>query len=617
MLIKGKTIRMDQKQITPRPIIALDELLISQIAAGEIVERPASVVKEIIDNSIDAGSKTIQVYLEEGGSKLIRIKDDGCGIDSHQLNLALARHATSKIASLHDIESVSTLGFRGEALASISSVSRLKLISRTAKMSHAIQIDGETLKTSPISGDIGTTVIICDLYFNTPARKKFMKSVQTEFSHCLEVIRRAALVNHTVAFSMWHKKRLSLNLRSASQKKRIIDVFGGELIESMKYIEKNHPIIQCSGFIQAPIYATNSNNIQYWFVNGRFIRDRLLSHALRSAYADVLHGQKQPGYILFLSLPPELVDVNVHPAKTEIRFRESNAVYQFVMETIRENLKISIAPKQTLSSDGFDIKHTYTNRAYSNKEHLLGIKPKSIKLPEIDTFKTEERSPDARIFTHQENEQNRDNNQPIEIAQNIPAHNKGFLGYAIGQLHYIYILAQNDQGLIIVDMHAAHERILYEKLKNQISQKNVEIQKLLIPLTFSATEIEISKALEHKSVLQSFGFDLFQMGPKTLALRSAPSLLHNHDLVLVSKNLIEEIASFGTNQISLQHQHNVLSALACHNAIKANRQLSLNEMNALLREMEQTHRIDQCNHGRPTWRQISIYELDKLFLRGQ
>lgn len=596
------------------PIVPLNNLLISQIAAGEVIERPASVIKEIIDNSIDAESKTIQIYLEDGGTKLIYIKDDGFGIDSSQLQLALSRHATSKITALRDIEAVTTLGFRGEALASISSVSRLKLISRTEEMVHAMQIDGDTLQLSPSSGNVGTTIEVRDLYFNTPARKKFLKSNQTELGHCLETIRRAAIVNWDIAFSVWHKKRLNLNFRPTSLKQRVIDVLGEEFMKNTLYVERNHPLINCIGFIQAPTHATNRNNFQYWFVNGRCVRDRLLSHALRSAYDDVLHGQKQPGYVLFIDLPPKLVDVNVHPAKTEVRFRESQAVYQFVRKTIHESLKTSNVHKQTVffseNREPYSCLEKNQNSPKTNF-HVPYQTLMSESLIENSSFQYKQDTTDSLAAINLK----KVSNDSITEIKNKPL--ATFLGYAIGQLHGIYILAQNNEGLVIVDMHAAHERILYEKLKIQLETKKIEVQNLLIPLTFSSTEIEISKAIENRNTLKNFGFDLFQSGPSNLTIRSAPALLITSDLISISKNLIEEIASFGTNHSSVQCQHNILSTLACRNAIKANQQLTLVEMNNLLRQMENTDCIDQCNHGRPTWKQISIPELDKLFLRGQ
>lgn len=618
----GQNLLTMQNNIIKRPIILLNDSLINQIAAGEIIERPASVVKELLDNAIDAGSDKIQIYLESGGKKLIRIKDNGCGIDCTQLQLAVSRHATSKISTLQDLESLATLGFRGEALASIASASQLTLTSRTEAMSYAMQINSESLQIVPTAGNIGTTVNISDLFFNIPARKKFLKSDQMEFNHCLEVIRRTAIVNPHIAFSLWHNNHLKFTVNSTSIQNRIIEILGQQIITHSLYVENQHPLITCFGFIQKPsVLNIGNRQCQYWFINGRSVRDRLLSHALHNAYSDVLHGNKKPKYILFINILPHLVDVNVHPSKIEVRFRNPNAVYQFVLHAIRDTLKTPHAENQMpaiqINQDTTNcithneiLKNQTLVRDTINSSNMTFVE-KNIDIQatnqHLQNFTTLIKSTNSLI------QHNQDQNNQTQIL----IENKEFLGQAISQLHDIYILAQNNQGLVIVDMHAAHERILYEKLKKQLAQKKLEVQKLLIPLTFQASDIEICIALEKSADLQYLGFDVCQFGPTTLAIHSAPALLCKDNVITILQNLLVDMTSFDSSQISLQSQHHILRTIACHSAITAKKQLTVKEMNYLLRQMEKTEYMDQCNHGRPTWKQINIKDLDKFFLRGQ
>lgn len=581
-----------------RPTIAaLPDALISQIAAGEVVERPASVVKEVLENAIDAGARAITVRLEEGGTQRIQIQDDGIGILRDELVLATQRHATSKIRSLEDLESVASLGFRGEALASIASVSRLTITSRTEADAHAwqIQINGAnmTSEISPSSGSQGTTVDVADLYFNTPARRKFLKSAATELGHCLDVIRRIALSRPDIAFAIWHNGKITERWSSSSIEERVDAILGAEFHESRIAIEALQGNLSLRGFISKPTASRARADAQYCFVNGRFIRDKVLQHAIRAAYQDVLHGDRQPMLVLSLQIDPNLVDVNVHPAKTEVRFRDSGAVHQFVYKEIQKAL--------SSSAGSTNVAHEFISVPPATSSYNPALANFDQKLPlslgdkaSIDAFFRQTPSQTVRE----------------ETPDDLP------LGHALAQIHGIYILAQNKHGLILVDMHAAHERVLYEKLKEDL-RAGIKIQQLLVPVVAHASETEIAKANEHSQTLKQLGFDIAPLGPQQLAIRSVPSLLQKSDPAQLLRNLLADLDLTGSQAVLDAAQHERLATRACHAAVRAHRILNLAEMDALLRQMEQTERADQCNHGRPTWIQLTISDLDKLFLRGR
>ncbi len=595
-----------------RPVIAaLPDTLISQIAAGEVVERPASVVKEVLENAIDAGSSAIIIRLEEGGCQRISIQDDGFGIEHSELHLAVQRHATSKIKSLHDLESVASLGFRGEALASIASVSRLAITTRTSADDHAWQIQvngGQTVgDISPSSGPTGTTIDVQDLYFNTPARRKFLKSASTELGHCLDVIRRIALSRPDIAFAIWHNGKVIERWAHGNIEQRVDAILGKEFHEARIPLESISGALSLRGFISQPTASRARADQQFSFVNGRFVRDKVIQHAIRSAYQDVLHGDRQPMVVLSLELDPQLVDVNVHPAKTEVRFREGGAVHQFIYKAIQNALSTAAGPSpKSFSSPqleaGLNHQHTTQTPAwnpalsqYTNQHLPLGQSAKT----NIDNFFSNI-NPAEKLQTE----------SPASQASDHP------LGHALAQIHGIYILAQNQHGLVLVDMHAAHERVLYEKLKQDLAT-GIKIQQLLVPIVMHASELEVGKAEEHRTTLEQLGFDVATLSPTQLAIRTIPTLLQRAEPISLLRNLLNELDLTGSKAVIDAAQHERLATQACHAAVRAHRALTLTEMDALLRQMEQTERADQCNHGRPTWVQLSIQDLDKLFLRGR
>ncbi len=595
-----------------RPVIAaLPDTLISQIAAGEVVERPASVVKEVLENAIDAGSSAIIIRLEEGGCQRISIQDDGFGIEHSELHLAVQRHATSKIKSLHDLESVASLGFRGEALASIASVSRLAITTRTSADDHAWQIQvngGQTVgDISPSSGPTGTTIDVQDLYFNTPARRKFLKSASTELGHCLDVIRRIALSRPDIAFAIWHNGKVIERWAHGNIEQRVDAILGKEFHEARIPLESISGALSLRGFISQPTASRARADQQFSFVNGRFVRDKVIQHAIRSAYQDVLHGDRQPMVVLSLELDPQLVDVNVHPAKTEVRFREGGAVHQFIYKAIQNALSTAAgqSPKSFSSPQleaGLNHQHTTQTPAwnpalsqYTNQHLPLGQSAKT----NIDNFFSNI-NPAEKLQTE----------SPAGQASDHP------LGHALAQIHGIYILAQNQHGLVLVDMHAAHERVLYEKLKQDLAT-GIKIQQLLVPIVMHASELEVGKAEEHRTTLEQLGFDVATLSPTQLAIRTIPTLLQRAEPISLLRNLLNELDLTGSKAVIDAAQHERLATQACHAAVRAHRALTLTEMDALLRQMEQTERADQCNHGRPTWVQLSIQDLDKLFLRGR
>jgi DNA mismatch repair protein MutL len=612
------------------PTIArLPDLLISQIAAGEVVERPASVLKELLENSLDAGSKAIQVFLEEGGVKLIRIADDGCGIAREQLELALTRHATSKIVSLDDLERVATLGFRGEALASVASVARLSITSRERGAAQAWKLRGESLanpggaQPEPAALMAGTVVEMRDLYYNTPARRKFLKSESTEFAHCADAVRRLALTRPDVAVSLTHNGRSLFQLAPADAARRIADVLGEDFVAASRAVDAAAGPLALAGFAIDPTRADDSKDGQYVFVNGRFVRDKIIGHALREAYRDVLHGSRQPAVCLFFSIDPALVDVNVHPAKTEVRFRDSRAVHQFVYHAIQRTLAVPIhaaaVPTAPTPPQNENPAVDAPNRPNfpPPQQHRLGIaEPAAASyLAFARAAQTLDqpaplRSDSLPQFTP----------TPPTAAPVLPAdtsHGAPPLGYALAQLHGIYILAQNAAGLVLVDMHAAHERILYEKLKNAFDGRDVATQTLLIPAVFSADAHDIATVEEHAEALPQLGFQIAPLGPGQLGVRAVPALLQGGDPVALARALLAELREHGLSDLVTTRRNELFATMACHGAVRARRQLSVPEMNALLRQMEETERAGQCNHGRPTWTALSLDELDKLFLRGR
>ena len=585
----------------------LPDLLISQIAAGEVVERPASALKELLENSLDAGASEIRIHLELGGMQLMRVSDNGAGIAQTQLSLALARHATSKIATLDDLQRVTSLGFRGEALASIAAVARVGLASRTSDSAHAYEIhaEGATLgELQPTALTAGTRIEIRDLYFNTPARRKFLKSAPTEFAHCDEALRRIALARPDVAFSLHHNGRAQQQLRAQTQQERIAALLGADFTQAAVDISETTAAISLTGMCTLPAYSRASRDAQYLFVNGRFVRDKLLSHALRQAYHDVLHHDRHPAYCLFIRIDPTAVDVNVHPAKTEVRFHDGRAVHQFLYHAVNKALstRAGVNPAAHVQLAGEQLPHTAPDYA---------ARPSSY--APYQTRLTTGIAQPAGFYELMRRDL---------PAAPIPASDTTLgaehpLGYAIGQIHGIYVLAQNQAGLVLVDMHAAHERIMYEQLKTALDQHSMASQPLLIPITLHADALDVATAAEHADTLNTMGFAITALSPTSLAIRAVPQLLQNADPARLARDLLSELRVSGASRVLTEQRNALLSTLACHSAVRAHRQLTVTEMNALLRDMENTERADQCNHGRPTWFQISLAELDKMFMRGK
>ncbi len=586
----------------------LPDTLISQIAAGEVVERPASVLKELLENSLDAGATEISVSLTQGGIKQLKVTDDGGGMDADDLPLAFARHATSKIASLDDLEQVRSLGFRGEALASIASVARVALTSRTERAAHAWSLSAEggaQGAPQPAAHPGGTSVEVNDLYFNTPARRKFLRTEATEFGHCEDVFKRIALSRPGVAFSLRHNGRVISHLHAGDAARRIAAVAGAEFAGAARALDENSSGLRLSGFAGSPAFSRSSRDAQFLFVNGRFVRDKLLAHALRQAYQDMLHGDRHAAYVLFLELDPLGVDVNVHPAKTEVRFRDSRAIHQFVFHAVSKALSGSAAQTSAAAVEPMPAA-AGTDFRRVPYQSSLGVAQPAAAYQALFSLPSAPSGGAVRAAY-----------ETIIAAAPSQAETDAPLGYAIAQLHGIYILAQNRQGLVLVDMHAAHERILYEKLKGALETQGMSMQKLLIPVTFNADRLEVAAVEEHAGVLCQLGFDMAPLSPTALAVRAVPSMLVAADVADLAHALLQEVREFGGSRVLTEHQHELLSTMACHGAVRAHRPLTVTEMNALLREMEVTERSGQCNHGRPTWYQMSLADLDKLFLRGR
>jgi len=590
-------------------IRVLPDVLISQIAAGEVVERPAAALKEILENSLDAGSTDIQVELEQGGVKRIRVSDNGSGIPRDELALALTRHATSKIASLADLEQVASLGFRGEALASIAAIARVQLTSRSAEAEHAwvVQVEGGQLASpAPAARESGTTIDIQDLFFNTPARRKFLKTEGTEYAHCAETVRRLALANPDSTFSLTHNGRVQLRFDADSAANRVRQVMGEAFERNTIAVEAAAGPLRISGWVIRPSAATGSRDNQHVFVNGRYVRDKLIIHALKEAYRDVLHHQLNPAYCLFISLPPEGVDVNVHPAKTEIRFRDSRGIHQFLFHAVERMLS---APVDTESAEA-----ALDSGQGAALLQAYGA-PQQVSMP----LQVNEAMAFYAPLTAQPPNGSGVTDTLISgaLPASVAAGDSPPLGYALAQLHGVYVLAQNAQGLVLVDMHAAHERVVYEKLKTALDARAVPAQSLLIPVALTVDARDLAEIAPHLEQLGEIGFALSITSPTSVAVRSVPWLLKNADPVELTRAVLHEVAEFGVVRLLAERRNELLATLACHGAVRANRHLTVPEMNALLREMEATDRAGQCNHGRPTWFQISIKELDGMFMRGR
>jgi DNA mismatch repair protein MutL len=601
-----------------RPIRQLPDELISQIAAGEVVERPASVVRELVDNALDAASTQVTVRLLAGGVRLISVEDNGVGIARNELPLAFKRHATSKIASLAELEAVGTMGFRGEALAAINSIAACSIISRASGQNdaqhHAYVMDGQSGEISPAARAVGTTVEVKELFFSTPARRKFLKTDATELAHCIEAVRRHALARPNVGFAIWHEGKLVEQWRAATLEQRLTDVLGNDFLRDAVKINYASGALQVSGYAGIPDAARSRADQQFAYVNGRYVRDKVLTHAARSAYEDVLHGGRQPIYALFVRIDPTRVDVNVHPTKIEVRFRDSREAHQAVRHAV-ENALATPRSQGVAAQLADAIMVSSAASAWNNlekKQPLAGMKYAQAAI-NLGANEVRDIAPLWQSTPLSETA-----NVANTAADNAAQHGSDWpLGRALAQLHGIYILAQNAQGLVIVDMHAAHERIVYERLKTQLDVSQIASQPLLIPATFAATAQEVATAEAHTHSLLQLGLEVTPFSPKTLAVRAVPTTLAQGDAVELARSVLAELATHDASTVLQRAQNELLGTMACHAAVRANRALSLEEMNALLRQMEATERSDQCNHGRPTWRQVSLKELDALFMRGR
>ncbi len=591
----------------------LDNRLINQIAAGEVVDRPASIVKELLENSLDAGAQSISIDAERGGVKHIRVSDDGSGIERDDLELALSRHATSKVSEFDDLFRVSTLGFRGEALPSIAAVSRVKLGSRTPKADKGWQVSceggGAISQPLPVARDIGTTVEVQDLFYNTPVRRKFLRTQNTELNHLDAVIRQLALARFSVELRFQHNQRAPWHCRpgidDASELQRVADVCGRTFAENALRIEHSASDLRLNGWLGLPTFSRSQRDIQYFFVNGRAVKDKTIAHAVRLAYDDVLYHGRHPAFVLFLELDPFAVDVNVHPAKHEVRFRDNRAVHDFLYRTLHRIIADTTKTRLTAST-------TESSQSVSQLSSIPVQMTAPLKVREQVEIYAELHGPHHETITHSEDEPYEDHPLPDKRDDDVPP-----LGYALAQLKGIYILAENRDGLILVDMHAAHERVTYERLKQQLDQRTLASQPLLVPITFSVTCSEADLAEQHHSQFDQIGYELSRMSDDVLAIRKVPELLKDADHAQLIRDMLADMTTHQTSQRAHDRINQLLSTAACHGSVRAHRILTLAEMNHLLRQMEQTERADQCNHGRPTWKQVSMNELDKWFLRGR
>ena len=608
-----------------RPIRELPDELISQIAAGEVVERPASVVRELLDNALDAGATQITLRLAAGGVRLISVEDDGAGIPPEELAIALRRHATSKIASLPELESVGTMGFRGEALAAINSIAELALLSRSGGQSSAYFLDGRSGEIKPAARAIGTTVEVKELFFSVPARRKFLKTDATELAHCIEAVRRHALARPDVGFAIWHEGKLVEQWRShpgaTGLAQRLADVLGEDFLAQSLAVDYTAGALRITGRAGLPDTARSRADQQFAYVNGRFVRDKVIAHAARSAYEDMLHGQRQPAYVLYVGIDPARVDVNVHPTKIEVRFRDSREVHQAVRHALENALappRAALADDNMSNARGADqitphaanFKTNWPPAGMGTSQFAMNLGSDSARSVEELRALWRPQPVDASASASM----GRHALTPEHVAA---ASDDWPLGRAIAQLHGVYILAENRSGLVLVDMHAAHERIVYERLKAQLEGTRIASQPLLIPATFAATPHEVATTEAFADVLARLGLDITPFSPKTLAVRAVPSTLAAGDATELARGVLAELAQHDASTVVDRAQHELLATMACHGAVRANRRLTHEEMNALLRQMEATERSDQCNHGRPTWRQLSMKDLDALFMRGR
>ncbi|MBW3655079.1 MAG: DNA mismatch repair endonuclease MutL [Gemmatimonadetes bacterium] len=584
-----------------RPIRELPDELISQIAAGEVVERPASVVRELVDNALDAGAAQVTVRLLAGGVRLVSVEDDGGGIPREELPVALRRHATTKIGSLADLESVGTMGFRGEALAAIASIAELSLLSRCAGQASGFLLDGRSGELRPAARAIGTTVEVKELFFSTPARRKFLKTDATELAHCVEAVRRHALARPEVGFAIWNEGKLVEKLRPGSREQRLADVLGADFLALSVAVDYSAGALRVTGRAGIPDAARSRPDQQFAYVNGRFVRDKVLTHAARSAYEDVLHGHRQPVYCLHVEIDPARVDVNVHPTKIEVRFRDSREVHQAVRHAVEYALAAPRAGQPSPASPQNDSPLAGTAPAWGQPAMDFAATTGGHRVSDLAALWQPAQAAPAATQT---------------AAAALPEGDWP-MGRAIAQLQGIYILAENTQGLVIVDMHAAHERIVYERLKTQVDTDTLASQPLLIPATFAATPQEVATAEACADTLRTLGLEITPFSPKTLAVRAVPTSLAQGDATELARSVLAELAQHEASTVVQRARDDILATMACHGAVRANRKLTLDEMNALLRQMEATERSDQCNHGRPTWRQLTLRELDSLFLRGR
>ena len=626
----------------PRDIRELPDELISQIAAGEVVERPASVVRELVDNALDAGATQITLRLLAGGVRLISVEDNGMGIASAQLPVALKRHATSKITSLSELESVGTMGFRGEALAAIQSVSELSVLSRTASQDRAMLLDGRTGELQPAARAQGTTVEVKELFYSTPARRKFLKTDNTELAHCVEAVRRHALTRPEVGFAVWHEGKLveqwraqtidpasgeDLNMqRTKALDRRLADVLGDEFLNNSVAVHYQSGHVTVVGRAGLPDAARARADQQFSYVNGRYVRDKVITHAARSAYEDVLHGHRQPIYALYVEIEPTRVDVNVHPTKIEVRFRDGREVHQAVRHAVENALAVPRAHllmAHALQHHELPMAGTAVGAsAFNWQQTAMPLSGTRV----ADVGALWQSTPRTGLTAKEQPTQSFVTDAALNTRSAMTTASPSLqdatpdiwpLGKAVAQLHGVYILAENAQGLVLVDMHAAHERIVYEQLKTQIDAQRISSQPLLIPATFPATAQEVATAEACTDALQELGLEISALSSKTLAVRAVPSTLALGDAVALARSVLAELSQHDASTVVQRARNELLATMACHGAVRANRKLTLDEMNGLLRQMEVTERSDQCNHGRPTWRQLSMRELDALFLRGR
>lgn len=616
-----------------RQISQLPSHLADQIAAGEVVERPASVVKELLENALDSGATQVDIVIEQGGEKLIQVTDNGSGIPQLELSLAVSRHATSKIQSVDDLSAVKTLGFRGEALASISSVSRFQIVSKSEESGAAWQLsaegEGSWSDLSPVAGTLGTQVRVEDLFFNTPARKRFLRSAQTEFSHIDQLVKRVMLSRPEIGFKLTHNTKVVRQVLpvvdEATQQKRLSQLMGQPFVAQSLRVEFESQEIKLSGWVGLPTFNRSQTDMQYLFVNGRIVRDRLLSYAVKQAYADVLYHGRHPAYLLFLEIPHDLVDVNVHPAKYEVRFANGRWVYDFLRRSVRDAVGRPLNAEQGSGRSFGDFSSSSAANGSNGFQNPVAWQDSGAGMQSAMQFQspavnTDRSALDARLLQYGA-ESFAEKSGVSEAGASYDGQSGSVqfnkLGFAKMQLHGVFILAENQQGLVLVDMHAAHERVVYERLKKQWQEQRLISQPLLVPmvLALESSQVEVWQAFS--KWFDKLGFEIEQMGPEQLKVTALPALLSKSDVAGLVNDMLADLAVAGQTQQVEEHINAMLSTMACHGSVRANRQLTIEEMNALLREMERTERSDQCNHGRPTWVQLSMEQLDALFMRGK